>query len=364
MLSYEYIQFLNEKIIDYLPAQKWKHGNRWNFRCPLCGDGVHGKHRGWWYMKNASYYCFNCGTGMSGIKFLQAVSGKDYTEIQREYVKLFLKSGLNPSLSSDYNIPQEHEQSLFDLKPAVKPEWKKPLTEKAVQYLEGRKVLEAPFFDNQLYSCFAKNGKEEYILIPWTLCGVEAYYQLNDFQKLHSMKYIFPKDQKKLVCGLDNIDVSFPYIFVFEGFYDSVFVKNGIAVGTKAITDYQLSIIKDRYPKHQVVISFDNDESGIQSMERLLSRQNDFKYFKWFDKGTKEKDINDYILAKQDVNMFSEPSVLEKMIVDRLMMKMFLVQNGLWKSASHHAFRNGISESRKKREIQPCSNRALFPVAP
>lgn len=65
--------------------------------------------------------------------------------------------------------------------------------------------------------------------------------------------------------------MSFPYIFVFEGFYDSVFVKNGIAVGTKAITDYQLSIIKDRYPKHQVVISFDNDESGIQSMERLLS---------------------------------------------------------------------------------------------
>ena len=76
------------------------------------------------------------------------MSGKDYAEIQREYVKLFLKSGLNPSLSSDYNIPQEHEQSLFDLKPVVKPEWKKPLTEKAVQYLEGRKVLEAPFFDN------------------------------------------------------------------------------------------------------------------------------------------------------------------------------------------------------------------------
>lgn len=52
------------------------------------------------------------------------------------------------------------------------------------------------------------------------------------------MKYIFPKDKKKLVYGLDNIDISWPYIIVFEGVYDSVFVKNGISVGTKAITDY------------------------------------------------------------------------------------------------------------------------------
>lgn len=52
------------------------------------------------------------------------------------------------------------------------------------------------------------------------------------------MKYIFPKDKKKLVAGLDNIDVSFPYIILLEGFYDSVFVKNGVCVGTKAVTDY------------------------------------------------------------------------------------------------------------------------------
>ena len=73
------------------------------------------------------------------------------------------------------------------------------------------------------------------------------------------MKYIFPKGTKKTIAGLDNIDVSFPYIIVFEGYYDSVFVKNGVCVGTKAITDYQLSLIKQRYPHHQIVISFDND---------------------------------------------------------------------------------------------------------
>ena len=52
------------------------------------------------------------------------------------------------------------------------------------------------------------------------------------------MKYIFPKDMKKLMYGIDNIDISFPYIFLFEGVFDSVFVKNGIATGTKAVTAY------------------------------------------------------------------------------------------------------------------------------
>lgn len=52
------------------------------------------------------------------------------------------------------------------------------------------------------------------------------------------MKYIFPKDSKKLVFGLDNIDVSWPYVICFEGVYDSLFVKNGIATGTKSLSDY------------------------------------------------------------------------------------------------------------------------------
>ena len=54
---------------------------------------------------------------------------------------------------------------------------------------------------------------------------------------------MFPKGKKKLIAGLDNIDISWPYIIVFEGFYDSLFVKNGICSGTKSITDYQLKLI-------------------------------------------------------------------------------------------------------------------------
>ena len=327
--SYDYIQFLNEKIIEYLPVQRWRVGNKINFKCPLCGDGKTGrKHRAWVYLQNSSFYCFNCGTGMSGIKFLEAISGSNYAEIKREYAKLFLKSGLNAGLSSTYQIPSS-EPSLFELQPIVKPEWKNPLSEEAKAYLDNRLVTKSPFFHNDMYSW--KNSKgNEYILIDWVLNGVDAYFQLNDFKKHGSIKYIFPKDKKKIVYGLDNVDMSFPYLFVFEGVYDSLFVKNGLAVGTKAITDYQLRLIRERYPKHQIVVSFDNDKAGLDAMCKLVKSNEDLKFFKWFSTSTKEKDINELVISKQNVNIFSDPAVLEKMTIDKLKMKLYLIQNDCW----------------------------------
>lgn len=351
MLSYEYIQFLNDKILDYLPSTFTKVGNKYNGRCFLCGDSHKStrKKRGWFYTNNASYYCFNCGQSLSGIKMLEILSGENYETIRKDYTRLFLKSGLNPSLSSTVDIPSD-EPTIFKLKSIIKPEWKNQLSEKALTYLEQRRVLEAPFLDQKLYSCYSKNKNEEFILIPWIINGCEAYYQINDFQKLHSIKYIFPKDKKKLISGLDNIDISWPYIICFEGFYDSIFVKNGICLGTKSITNYQLKLIKSRYPHHHIVIAFDNDTAGIESMSKLLrdEQKTDFKYFKWFDSNTKEKDINDFIIAQNDVTIFSNTNLLEKLIVDKLTMKMFLIKNNLWTTANNTQYKQFKSSKSNK----------------
>lgn len=158
-----------------------KCGDKLNFRCPLCGDSKKStrKKRGWFYMKTASYYCFNCGTGMSGIKFLEAISGSNYEDIKREYLRLFARSHKDMSLSAHYEIPDQ-EPSLFDLKPIVKPEWKNPLSDKAKAYLANRLVSSAPFLKDDLYSWTSKKN-QEFILIPWKLNGVDAYFQLNDF---------------------------------------------------------------------------------------------------------------------------------------------------------------------------------------
>lgn len=334
-MCYEYVQFLNQKILEYLPPNRVKVGDKINFRCPICGDSRKSstKKRGWVYLRDSSFYCFNCGTGLPGIKLLEILSGASYQDIKREYVKLFLKSGQDNSLSAAYEQPTD-EPSIFQLHSIVKPEWKNPLSEKAREYLDKRLIIKAPFFKDALYSCYNKSKTEEYILIPWVLNGCEAYYQVNDFLKLHSLKYRFPKGMKKLIAGLDNVDVSWPYIICFEGYYDSVFVKNGVCLGTKAITDYQLKLINERFPKHQIVISFDNDASGIESMVNLLHKRNNFKYFKWFNPSTKQKDINDAVCASGNVNMFTDEKLLEYLILDKLMMKMHLIKTKQWKP--HH----------------------------
>ena len=63
----------------------------------------------------------------------------------------------------------------------------------------------------------------------------------------------------------------------------------------------------------------------MQSVAKLLKKSSDYKYFKWFGPETKQKDINEIVLAKGDVNMFADQAALENMVVDKLLMKMYLI---------------------------------------
>ena len=354
MQSYEYTQFLIEKIMQYLPQPYVRVGDKINCRCMVCGDSKKSatKKRGWIYMQNASYYCFNCGVSMSGIQLVKLLSGTDYDSIHREYVRLFLKSGHDSSLSAAIWKPKvDDEPSVFNIKPILDPQLKKPLSDKAKEYLSKRKVLEAPFLKETLFSTYAKDGEEEFILIPWKMNGIDAYYQVNDFLKLHQMKYMFPKNKKKLLYGLDNIDPSYKKIFVFEGVYDSLFVKNGIASGTKSLTDYQRRLINERWPHHEICIAFDNDAPGFAATMKMIEKDAASKFFMWFDSTTQAKDINDYILSIGNVNAFTDAKKLDSMTYDKLQMKLWMIQNGKWKKETKQ--RNANDENKKNVFLLP-----------
>lgn len=323
--SYDYIQFINEKVIDYLPSDKVRVGDKLNFRCPLCGDSHKSlsKKRGFYYLKSASFYCFNCSVGMTGLKLLQTLSGCNYDDIKKEYTLKFIKNGWN---TSKIIFPEQNQNNinLLNIKPMVDPLWKKPLSDDAKKYLASRMVDKAPFLKEEF---FTYNGiKGEYILIPWVVNGIDAYYQINDYKKHGNLKYIFPKNSNKLIYGLDNIDLSWPYIIVFEGVYDSLFVKNAVAVGTKSLSERQEKLIRERYPNHKICLSFDNDKPGLDSTFKIIKKNTDMLFFKWFDDNTIEKDINEKILAEKNVRLFTSKKLLEKRILTPLQMKMWLIQ--------------------------------------
>lgn len=334
----DFISFINEKVWEYLPPSKIKIGNEIHVRCPICGDSKKNsrKKRGYFYLENGSYHCFNCGVSLSGMKLLEAIAGSNYEDILSEYRRMKMKTG--GSLSSQMNVGIEQQNQLSatsylnSLHSIIKPQWKNPLSNAAIEYLENRKVLNAPFLKGKMYSVLDKENNE-YILIPWKMNGVDAYYQINDFEHHDSMgrKYIFPAKKEKLIYGLDNIDLSFPYIICFEGVYDSLFIPNAIAIGGKSLTKFQHEIVSKRYPNHQIVLSFDNDDAGLQAMMKEIKKHpTEFKYFKWFDETTKEKDINDYILKCGNVDAFKDKKRVESLIVSSISMKMFLLQKGMW----------------------------------
>lgn len=188
MLSYEHMEFLRENILNWLPRPYVNVGGRYNFRCPFCGDSKKSaiKKRGWWYAgTDLSYYCFNCGASFAALKFLEALAGPTaFEDIKRQYLKLFLRSGLKNALSADFTLRNDadaSEPNIFGFKCELNPEWKKPLSDKARAYLERRMILDAPFLKEPLYSTYNTTTQAEYILIPWKINGVDAYWQTNDF---------------------------------------------------------------------------------------------------------------------------------------------------------------------------------------
>jgi DNA primase len=335
MISEDYKEFINSKIWEYLPSNKVRSGDDINFRCPFCGDSHKSKikKRGHYSLSKAIYHCFNCDISMSGIKLLEQLSGQNFEDIKLEYTRLKLKTNNFRKINNLYVNSQDSSLSVFSkLQPIIKHEWKKSLSDAARNYLDNRLITKSPFYKNNFYSVYDKD-KNEYILIPWVVNSIECYYQLNDFKKLDKFnrKYIFPSKFEKPVYGLDNIDLSWNKIIVCEGVYDSLFVKNGICCGGKTLTDYQLKMISERYPRHEIIISMDNDEAGLKSVANIIKKNpGKFKFFKWFNKNTQEKDINDYILKQNDVNIFSDKNKLENMIVSSVEMKLFLIEKGIW----------------------------------
>ena len=365
-ISPELKEWVNSKILEYLPRDRVVQGDKIVFRCPICGDSRKNslKKRGYYYTRTASFHCFNCDANLSGMKFLEILSGEDYATLKQEYFRMTFDGKHFTSASGSGFSGKKPETGIFSLKNIVKPEWKRPLSGKAKEYLENRKVLSAPFLREELFS-YERNETEEYILIPWKIDGIECYFQLNDFLKIgkRGLKYIFPKNTDKLVYGLDNIDISFPYVICFEGVYDSLFVKNGVAIGGKSLTATQEELIRKRFPRHTIAISFDNDKPGLEAMARSVASGGKFAYFKWFSDGEKAKDINDYVLETGNLNAFADPEKISGMVMDRLSMSLWLGKMGIIKEKRR--FSNDKNQQvGSQRQVQPCPHGNFRPDPP
>lgn len=317
--------WLWEQIRPYIGTNSKISGYDVNMSCPFCQEAIYAKKRGTkrghYYINTQSYYCYRCDIWAHGIKLYAQLSGKDENEIRPEYFRFKYSSNNLTSSTALSSIVNKNEKVIqYNEIPKI---LKNALSDKAKEYLKSRKILESPGLPKDFKFYSAKNKINEFLVIPWYFNGEECYYQLRDIDNVLDTKYLFPKGLDKSIFNLDNIDTTFPYIICWEGVFDSILCYNGVALGGKALTEYQKWMLSVRYPRHKIVFALDYDKAGIDRTKKIIKDFPNYLFLNWFPYVNKCKDLNEHF-CKFNKNPFYDKKILEDNIMSSLSMQLLL----------------------------------------
>jgi hypothetical protein len=303
----KYIGLVSSQLLKFTEKKK----GTYNFRCPYCGDSEkkQNKARGYLFTMRDSFVfkCHNCGVTRNFAQFLKDQN----TMLHDEYVLERYKEGMT---GKNYQVKTP------DFKPfTAKPVFKKNIfselptieslntTHPAKQYLLNRKIPES-FYSNFYYAedfnAWENNKntiKEPRIILPLISEDGNVFgYQARSLNKNASLRYITTILDKKYpkLFGLDRINKN-ENIYITEGPFDSLFIRNSLAMCGADVHLGDLGI-------DNVTWIYDNEPRNKQIVERINKTiQHGNKIVIWPD-SVKEKDINDMILAGHDVQSMVE----------------------------------------------------------
>ena len=322
---FDLTSYIPDIIFEVVPNVK-RNGNQLQFACPICGDSkTKRKKRGTYYVREGSYYCWNGGCpanerGYSGIQFLCKLLGKTQKEVKQilfERSRVFDKTTNKQKRNKKQNDAEELDPiaDIFNEKISkntcedkikiiddnsfctIEQDWVN-LPKTLQKYVDSRKIYQAPYLPKgwQLYY----NKKSKRLVIPW---GDNYYQERAVFDNQLDDKYKFPFNVEKPVFGLDLVDSNIPYIFLIEGLFDSIWVKNGVAIGSLKITKHQIELIKSKYPNHTLIYMPDNQFSDLSShmvCQKKLKTEPNQLIFIWPKELKQYKDVNESIIAHDE----------------------------------------------------------------
>jgi hypothetical protein len=269
----------------------------WRFRCPICGDSSRNSHkkRGNYYLGTNSYYCFNCAYSGSGFHLVAKISGRTYSDVQSEF--LCSLRDMSTTTAAPIINEQPDYSSLTPVtatiseKHHIPSNWLTPEDE-VKQLIEDRQLYSAPFLQRNFKLYYDENQNK--LVIPWMREGQFKCAQYRKLDNSNGPKYIFEKNAPKDVMNLDIVDESLDFIFLVEGVFDAIFVRNGVAVGGLNVSRKQLDLIEEKSTA-KVVYMPDNqhtDRASKEFSEKLIDKGK--LVFIW-PKSITQKDVNSYV---------------------------------------------------------------------
>jgi DNA primase len=265
------------------------------------------------YFPNKQYlYCHNCTRSWRPIDWIKEVSGLTLPEIIKKNKE---KIGSTSSVVKAVNIKPKQiaEVVISDL-----PENSIDLTDPrqvsfykdnkyvklALECCANRKLLTAINSCNKFYISLEDKVHKNRLVIPfYSRDNKIVCYQTRALTDNQFPRYL-TKFGEKSIFNINNVNSEIPYVFVFEGPIDSMFIKNGVAMAAISPTEEQERELKNLLG-YELIYIFDNDKNNKQTTARVEKHiRSGKRVFIWPKELNKYKDFNE-VCCSLNINEIS-----------------------------------------------------------
>lgn len=301
-------EFLLETFYSYCKRPLYKkYQNIFNAECPVCKEGRSaGRSRRLFFFPLKNYlYCHNCSKSWTPFEWVREVTSLSVLEI--------LKRNKNPissvtlKFSVTNNINSSQQLVLEDL-----PAESIDLTDGsqlsfyqtnryvnlALEYCKKRRLFTAINSCNKFFISLKDTVHKNRLVIPFYSENKIVCYQTRSLTDKQLPKYL-TKFGEKEVFGISNVKSEIPYIFIFEGPIDSMFVQNGVALASLTATEHQNNQLNS-FIGYELIYVFDNDKNNSQTsskVEKFIKEGK--KVFIWPKEFVSFKDFNEVCCSLQ-----------------------------------------------------------------
>lgn len=294
-----------------------KSVNAFNFECPICNEGGsrNKKRRAYYLPQKENIYCHNCNWSSKPLKWILKVTGKSYEEVRNECGDFYSSANsiINPLYEQDNKVSQTLPKDSINLLDDTQVEYyrERQGIKEALHYIEKRRITTAKYRPKAIYYSLSDPIYKNTVCFPfYDLDRSISFFQVRELDETARPKYRSKLNGEKTLFNIDKIDPSFPYIFLFEGPIDSMFVKNAVSIAGTSITEFQKQQLA-MYPLHKVVWCLDNiyrDDTAKSKAKTLLESGESVCI--WPERFRQFKDVNE-LCMKYDLDEISSKFIID-----------------------------------------------------
>lgn len=265
-----------------------KHDGTYNAGCPICKEGksLGKKKRLFFYPETNTFHCFNCSQTWSAYSWIKKVCNitkdeLDYEietndlsmDVEKKPTLTFFKKKELPDLPYDsINLFDTTQQSFYS---------KNRSFANTLEYIRERRLETAINRSPNLFTSLTDIIHKDRLCIPfYDRNNKIVFYQTRAVEKVEP-RYLGKQGYDKTLFGIERVDNNIPYIFIFEGPIDAMFVKNGISAAGITLTEKQKLQLAE-FPFHKKIWVLDNpncDETAEKkTRELVMQKQNVYKW--------------------------------------------------------------------------------------